>query len=177
MQPDPRQSRTRALLDGQFTPLAVPAVRFDALHLPGANTLPIQTAVTERDATIVTMSAGKKPGLRAQAPAGIEVRKREAPDTLHHPNLGDRLEKWIDAQLPWSPPTIRTGTEYDAEPTAPVTIPGPQPAPLPEATLHGTPTGVVEARLLTLLHSTTDHRGAIVTAALTQWQSKSSVVL
>ncbi len=161
-------SRTRALLDGQFTPPAVAAVRFDSLCLPGGITLPIQTAVTERDATFVTMSAGKKPGLRAQARAIIEARKREAVETLHHPNPGDRVEKWIYAQLPWSPPTIWTGTEYDAELTAPVIIPGPQPAPLPEATLHGTPTGIVEARLLTPLSSATDRHGAPVTAVLTR---------
>lgn len=163
MQRDPKQSRVRALLDGQFTPPAVPVVRFDLLRLPGGGTLPIQTAVTERDTTVVTMSAGTKPGLRAI----VEARKREAIGTLHHPNLGDRLEKWIYAQLPWSPPTIWTGSEYDAELTVPVTVPGPQSAPLPEATLHGTPTGVIEARLLTPLNSATDRHGAAVTAVLT----------
>lgn len=168
MQRDRQQSRVRALLDGQFTPPAVPAVRFDSLRLPGGATLPIQTAVTQRDATVVTMSAGKKPGLRDQARAIIKARKREAIEALHHPNVGDRLEKWIYAQLPWSPPTIWTGTEYDAELSAPITIPGPQPAPLPEATLQGTPTGIVSARLLTALNSATDRHGAPVTAVLTR---------
>lgn len=160
-------SRAHALLDGQFTPPAVPAVSFDLIRLSGGVTLPIETAVTERDATVVTMSAGRKPGLRAQARAMIAARRREAIETLHHPNLGDRLEKWIYAQLPWSPPTIWTGTQFDAELTAPVTIAGPQPAPLPEAAPDGTPTGVVEARLLTPLSSATDRHGAPVTAVLT----------
>lgn len=168
MRPDPKQSRFRALLDGQFTPPAVPAVQFDLLRLPGGATLPIQTAVTERDATVVIVSAGKKPGLRAQARAILKTQKRQALETLHHPDLGDRLEKWIYAQLPWSPPTIWTGTEYDAELTAPVAIPGQQPAPLPESTLHGTPTGIVEARLLTPLNSATNRHGAPVTAVLTR---------
>jgi hypothetical protein len=161
-------SRAQALLDGQFTPPSVPVVRFDSLRLPGGATLPIQTEVTERDATVVTMSAGKKPGLRAQARAMINERKREAIETLHHPNLGDRIEKWVYAQLPWSPPTIWTGTEYDAELTAPLTIPGPQPTPLAEATLQGMPTGIIEARLLTPLSSATDRHGADVTAVLTR---------
>lgn len=78
-------SRTRALLDGQFTPPAVAAVRFDSLRLPDGTTLKIETTVTERDATVVTMSAGRKPGLRAQARAIIQERKREAMQTLHHP--------------------------------------------------------------------------------------------
>jgi hypothetical protein len=168
MRRDPQQSRTRALLDGQFMPPSVPAVRFESLRLPGGMTQPIQTATTERDAAVVTMSAGKKPGLRAQARAMVEARKREAIQALHHPNVGDRIEKWIYGQLPWSPPTIWTGTEYDAELTAPLTIPGQQPAPLPEADIHEVPTGLVEARLLTPLDSATDRHGAPVTAVLTR---------
>ena len=160
-------SRTRAILDGQFTAPAVPAVRFDSLRLTDGTTVKIETAATERDAIVVTMNAGSKPGLRAQARAIIQDRKREAVQILHHPNVGDRVEKWIYSQLPWSPATIWTGTEYDAELTAPLIIPGPQPSPLPEATLQGTPTGVVHARLVTPLNSATDHKGTPVSAVLT----------
>ena len=168
MRPDPKQSRVRALLDAQFTPPAVAAVRFDSLGLPSGATLPIQTSATQRDATVVTMSTGKKSSLRAQARDLLKAQKQQALETLHHPRLGDRIEKLLYAQLPWSPHTIWTGTEYDAELTAPVTIPGPQPAPLPEATLDGTPTGVVEARLLTPLNSATDRKSTPVVAVLTQ---------
>ena len=168
MKPDPSQSRFRAMLNGQFTSPAVAAVRFDSLRLPSGVTLPIQTAATHRDATVVTMKAGKKSGLRAKARDLLKARKRDALQTLDHPRLGDRLMKLLYAQLPWSPPTIWTGAEYDAELTAPVTVPGPQPAPLPEAIVHGTPTGLVEARLITPLNSAVDHRGTPVTAELTQ---------
>ena len=126
-------SRTRALLDGQFTPPAIAAVRFDSLVLPNGVTIPIHTAVTERDAEFVTMSASGKPGLRAAARAVIRTQKRAVLETLHHPHLGDRVEKWVYAQLPWSPPTIWTDTQYDAELTAPLTVPGPQPTPLSQA--------------------------------------------
>lgn len=161
-------SRTRAILDGQFTPPSVPAVRFDSVILPGGTTLPIQTAVTERDSAMVTMSAGKMPGLRAESRAILQARRRELIEALHHPNLGDRLEKWIYSQLPWSPRTIWTGTQYDAELIAPLTIPGTQPAPLPDATLQGTPTGIVDARLLTPLNSAKNRQGEPVSAVLTQ---------
>ncbi|WP_162601782.1 hypothetical protein [Occallatibacter savannae] len=160
-------SRTHAILDGQFMPPAVPAVRFDSLRLPDGRTVKIETAATERDATVVTMNAGSKPGLRARARAIIQDRKREAAQTLHHPNIGDRVEKWIYGQLPWSPPTVWTGTEYDAELTAPLMITGPQPPPLPEAPVQGTPTGIVHARLLTPLNSATDRKGTPVSAVLT----------
>lgn len=168
MRSNPGQSRTRAILDGQFTRPALPALRFDTLILPGGDTVEIQTAVTQRDSATVTMTSGKKQGVRARAIAAIKDRKREAVQTLHHPNLGDRAEKWIYAQLPWSPPTIWTGTEFDAELTAPIDIPGQQPAPLSEAVLDGTPTGVVSARLLTPLNSATDRHGAPVSAVLTR---------
>lgn len=168
MRSDPHQSRVRALLDGQFTKPSVPAVTFNSIELPGGAKLAIQTAVTERDATVVTMNTGKRPGVRQQARDTIEARKREVIEAVHHPDLGDRLEKWVYAQLPWSPPTIWTGTEYDAELTAPITIPGPQPRPLPEAPVQGPPTGVVEARLLSPLNSSSDRHGAPVTAVLTR---------
>jgi len=162
-------SRVRALLNGQFTPPAVPAVEFDSLQLSSGTVIPIQTAATQRDATVVTMRTGeKKPGLRQQARDMIVAREREVIETLHHPDIGDRIEKWFYAQLPWSPPIIWNGTQYDVELTAPVTIPGSAPAPLPQAQIDGAPIGVVEARLTTPLDSATDRHGASVTAILTR---------
>jgi len=163
----PQQDRVRAVLDGEFVPPSVPDVRFDALRLANGTTIPIATSVVQRDASVVRMSVRKKHStLTEQVRQQIEDRKRDALDTIHHPDVGDRIEKWVYAQLPWHPETIWTGTQYDAELTAPVAIPGPQPAPLPRAESQGTPTGVVEARLMTDLDSARDHRGTPVTAVL-----------
>ena len=169
MRRDPQQSRVRALLNGQFTAPAVPAVRFDSLQLPSGATIAIHTSVTERDASVVTMSTRKKKsGLRARAHSIVQAKKHGILDIIRHPNGGDRIRKLIYSQLPWYPPTLWSGTQYDAELTAPLTIPGSQPAPLPDAILHGTPTGTINARLLTPLSSATDHRGAQVVAILTR---------
>lgn len=163
------KNRVQAMLDGNFVPAAIPDVRFDSLQLPDGTTARIETSVVQRDATVVRMSISKKhSGLKEKAREQIESRKREALDTFHHPNLGDRVEKWAYAQLPWSPAMIWTGTQYDAELTAPLKIPGAEPAPLPRAELQGTPTGVVEARLNVDLDSATDKHGAPVTAVLTR---------
>jgi hypothetical protein len=167
--PASQESRFREILDGQFFPPSVPDVRFTALRLLNGTTEPIQATVVQRDATVVKMSASRKhSSLAAKARQQIEDRKREAIDTIHHPNIGDRIEKWVYAQLPWSPPTIWTGTQYDADLTAPLDIPGPIPAALPQADVHGTPTGVLDARLTVDLDSAKDKHGATVTAVLTR---------
>ena len=166
---DTASNRAAELLNGQFVPPKVPDVSFRSLRLANGTTVAIQTHVVQRDAAVVKMTASRKrPGLREQAREQIENGKQQVLDTIHHPNVGDRLEKWVYAQLPWSPPTIWTGTQYDAELTAPVVIPGEAPAPLPQADEGRTPTGVVEARLTVGLDSARDKHGELVTAVLTQ---------
>ncbi len=167
--PAPEKDRFKAIVDGEFVPPKIPEIRFDSLRLPDGKTAKIETTVVQRDATVVRMSIRKKhSSLMQKAREELENRKREALDTFHHPNLGDRVEKWVYAQLPWSPPTIWTGTQYDAKLTAPLEIAGAKPAPLPHAEVHGTPTGVVEARLTVDLDSAKDRHGAPVTAVLTR---------
>jgi hypothetical protein len=167
--PAPREDRVRSLLDGNFVPSGIPEIRFDSLHLADGTTAKIFTAAVQRDATVVKMSVNKRrSSLKEMAGQEIESLKREALDTFHHPNVGDRIEKWAYAQLPWSPPMIWTGTQYDAELTAPVEIPGPAPTPLQQSEVHGTPTGVAEARLTIDLDSAKDKQDAPVTAVLTR---------
>jgi hypothetical protein len=163
-----QESRVKEVLDGQFVPVPVPDVTFNSLRLADGTTVTLHTAVVQRDAAVVKLSANKKHStLSQQVRAQIEDRKREALDTIHHPNLGDRVVKWVYGQLPWSPATIWKGTQYDAELTAPVEMPGAQPAPLPRAEVKGTPTGLVEARLTVGLDSAKDKHGAPATAVLT----------
>lgn len=167
--PAPRKDRMRSMVDGNFLPAAIPEIRFDSLHLPDGTMAKIETLVVQRDATVVKMSVSEKhSSLTEMARQEIENRKREALDTFHHPDVGDRIEKWAYAQLPWSPAMIWTGTQYDAELTAPAELPGTAPTTLPQAELHGTPTGVVEARLTVDLDSAKDKHGASVTAVLTR---------
>lgn len=167
----PMVSKTQALLDGDFAPPVAPDVVFDAIELPGQKPVSMTTLVVQRDATLVRMRApGKRPSLIARTKTQIAERKHEAIESVHHPNLGDRLQRWVYDQLPWHPMMIWTGTEYDARLTAPVDIRETHPfSPLPLADLHGaTPTGVIEARLTTELTSATARKGQPVTAVLTK---------
>jgi hypothetical protein len=165
----PHGDWTRSILDGNFVPARIPEIHFDGLHLPDGTMVKIETSVMQRDATVVKMSVSKKHSSLAEiARQEIENRKREGLDALHHPNLGDRIEKWIYAQLPGSPSMIWTGTQFDAELTGPVKIPGPESPPLPQAETDATPTGIVEARLTVDLNSAKDRHGAPVMAVLTR---------
>ena len=165
--PGPREGRLRRVLNAQFVEPRTPAVTFSAIRLPDGRTLPIRTSVLQRDATVIRMSSGKHPKLRERLRQQIDSERHLAVEAIHHPNLGDRLRKWIYAQLPWSPPTIWSNTQYDARLTAPISIPGKVPTPLPSVQPHGTPTGVLHARLTSNLNSGQDHRGTPVRAVLT----------
>ena len=167
--PARQKGRVRSMLDGNFGPGGIPEIRFDSMHLPDGTIAKIKTSVVQRDATVVKMSVNRKhSSLKEIVGREIENRKREVLDTLRHPNVGDRIVKWVYAQLFWSPPMIWAGTQYDAELTAPLEIPEPARTPLPRAELHGTPTGMVEARLTVDLDSAKDKPGTPVTAVLTR---------
>ncbi len=72
------------------------------------------------------------------------------------------------SQLPYHPQRIWTGTQYDADLTAPLSIPEKDPpAASPIALLNGKmPTGHIEARLTQTLSSATSKQGSEVEAVL-----------
>jgi hypothetical protein len=165
--------RADALLNGDFTPLAVPEVSFDHLVLPDGQSLGITTSVTERTATIIHMGGpNKRPSLVGQAKAQVKQMKQDARDTLNTvkgPGKGDRLRRYLYGQLPYHPQRIWTGTQYDADLTQPLTIPERPRQPLPVAILNGkTPTGHIEARLTQDLSSETAKQGTAVEAVLSK---------
>jgi hypothetical protein len=161
--------RTNALLDGDFTPLAVPVVNFDHLQLPDGRSVSIATNVTERTAAVVHMGGrGKSPSLVARAKAQIKQQKQDAIDTVKKPGKGDRLMRYLYMQLPYHPQRIWIGTQYDADLTQPLVLTE-NPPPFPLALLNGkTPTGHIEARLTEELNSATSKQGAPVEAVLSK---------
>jgi hypothetical protein len=165
--------RANALLNGDFTPLAVPEVHFDHLQLPGGQEVGIATSVTERTGSIIHMGGGtKRPSLVSQAKAQVKQMAQDARDTLNSvkgPGKGDRLRRFVYGQLPYHPQRIWTGTQYDAELTEPLAIPEKLRSPLPVLALNGkTPTGHIEARMTQDLSSETAKPGAAVEAVLSK---------
>ena len=171
IQPVKSSVRRQALMDGDFTPLAVPDVQFDTLTLPDGSHIAIHAQAVERTANVVRMGSKlKQPTLKHEAVDQIKQTKQEALDTIEKPGKADRLKRFLYAQLPYHPQRIWLGTEYDADLTSPLLLPNAStPAPLQMADLGGrTPTGRVEARLADGIDSRLAKKGDVVEAVLTR---------
>ena len=169
--PIDKSTRTDALLNGDFTPLASPEIQFDRLTLPNGELAEIATHVVQRDASVVRMrSTSKRPSIKDQVTEQMKQRKQDALDTVTKPRKADRLRQFLYAQLPYHPQKIWAGTEYDAELRQPLPIRQENdPAPLPVQPLGDrTPTGTIEARLTQDLNSATTKQGGPVDAVLTK---------
>jgi hypothetical protein len=163
--------RADALLNGDFTPLVTPELRFDQITLPDGTVESISTQVTQRDGTLVQMkSSAKKPTLTQQAKDAVRQRKQDMLDQITKPGKSDRLLRLLYSQLSYHPQRIWPGTQYDADLTAPLSIPQKNaPAPLPILPLNAKSlTGVIEARLTEDLSSATAKQGESVDAVLTK---------
>ena len=164
-------TRTDAVLNGDFTPLATPELRFDHIILPDGTVEAISTHVVQRNGTVVRMKSGKKPSLTQQAEEQIRQREHDALDQIRKPGKSNRLLQMLYGELPYHPQRIWPGTQYDAELTSPLSIaqkdpPAPLPVvqPLDEKALKGT----IEARLTEDLSSATAKKGDHVDAVFTR---------
>lgn len=169
--PADRGTRTDALLNGDFTPLATPELRFDQITLPDGTVAPISTQVFQRDAAFVRMkTSGKKPTLTQQAKDQINQRKQDALDQIAKPGKGDRFLRILYGQLPYHPQKIWPGTQFDADLTAPLQLSAKDaPSPLPVEPLgEKFPTGAIEARITDDLTSSKAKQGDAVHAVLTK---------
>ncbi len=163
--------RADALLNGDFTPLKTPELQFDQITLRDGTVEAITTHVTQRDGAVVRMkSSGKKPSLTQQAEDVAKQREHDTLDQITKPGKSNRLLRMLYSQLPYHPQRIWPGTQFDADLTAPLNIPGknastPLPVlPLTEKSL----VGVIEARLTQDLNSATTKQGETVDAVLTK---------
>jgi hypothetical protein len=169
--PVSRNVRADAVLNGDFTPLAVPEVSFDHLILADGSSVPIRASATQRDAGVVRMRAAgsKRPSIRSQVTDQVKQRKQEALDTITKPGKGERLRRYLYMQLPYHPQDIWAGTQYDVDLSAPLSLPDKPPPSLPLADMGGRiPTGSIEARLTQALNSHNQKQGEAVEAVLTK---------
>src|SRR6202000_2902444 len=164
-------ARADALLNGDFTPLAAPELRFDQITLPDGTVASISTNVSQRRGAVVRMkSSAKKPALTQQAEDQVKQREHDTLDQFTKPGKSDRLLRILYAQLPYHPQRIWRGTQFDADLTEPLVLPQKNaPAPLPmQPVSERSLTGVIEARLTENLTSATTKQGELVDAVLTK---------
>jgi hypothetical protein len=164
-------ARADALLNGDFTPLATPELRFDQVTLPDGTVESISTNVSQRDGAVVRMkSSANKPSLTQQAEDQVKQREHDTLDQFTKPGKSDRLLRMLYAQLPYHPQRIWAGTQFDADLTEPLVLPQKNaPAPLPmQPVSERNLTGVIEARLTENLTSATAKQGELVDAVLTK---------
>lgn len=164
-------ARADALLNGDFTPLATPELRFDQITLPDGTVEPISTHVSQRDGAVVRMkSSAKKPSLTQQAEDQVKQREHHTLDQFTKPGKSDRLLRMLYGQLPYHPQRIWPGTQFDADLTEPLVLPqknAPAPLPMQPVSEKGL-SGVIEARLTENLTSATAKQGQLVDAVLTK---------
>ena len=84
--PVSKGTRAVALLNGDFTPLVIPAVRFDHLTLPNGDVAEMTTDVVERDTSVVRMqSTDKRSSIKDQVTEQI-IRALLACSSGHWPH-------------------------------------------------------------------------------------------
>ncbi len=169
--PVKKSIRINALLDGDFTPLAVPDVRFDALQLPDGSMLPFSAPATERDAVTVRMtSASADRSVKGRLKTEFSARRQELMGTYISKGRVERLEQYFYKMLPYHPQNLWTGQQFDADLEQPLAVPQPagQPASLPSGNFTATSGGVLEARLTRTLTSATCPAGMPIEAVLSK---------
>ena len=188
VQPVGKWQRTRAILNGDFTPLCTSQITFTSLVLPDGRTLATHTVETAGLNSIYTEPAKKKtknqkPQAATQnggilgtakqtakdrATGAINARSRGVYDLVRGPNKKEKLVDFLWSKLPYHAQYVRRGTRFDAplgEPLQFGSVPVPQ-GDLADLGSQPVPDSVVHARLLTALDSASAKPGEAVEAVV-----------
>src|SRR6185437_9428279 len=187
LHPD-RARRTRAELDGDFTPFHRPEVHFDRVTLTDGSIIPIISTAVGDGAPIYEAVAPAPPKgglLRREFNAGVSVVRGDIAG-FTAPGKGDRLLQFIYARLPYHPEHIDAGTTFTFETDAAVEVPSISPgaAPTPPAPArrrhfwdepvqgpaeaNNTAAWIVKASLKDPLSSETSQAGQVIQATIAE---------
>jgi len=145
----PRAARIRRALNGDFTPLRIVTLEFDALIFDDGRRVPISTKVTMATENVSRQIAG---GSRKSRTA----RRME------------NLKESLISQLPYHRQYLREGTVYTAELLAPLHFGSAVPIERAAVGSNAQPDAFMHARLLTALDSAKTPRGTAIRAVLTR---------
>ncbi len=170
--PVKKSVRINALLDGDFTRLSVPEIRFETMQLPDGSETAFTAAAIERDSVIVRMNRNKPDNsVSGILKAEYTARRREIMGGYVSPGKSERLRQWFYHMLPYHPQNLWTGQQFDAELSEPLEVAQADdtPAALPIEDLKSNkPTGTIEARLTENLTSATCPVGMSIHAVLSK---------
>ena len=186
VQPYSKWERTRAILNGDFTPLRRAEVEFSTLILPDGRKVPTHTLETVGLNSIYAEPAKKNKNQKAQPQdqnGGIlgtakqtakdkmnETinRGRGILDTVRGPNKKEKLVDFLWSKLPYHPQYVRRGTRFDAVLREPLQFgfESIKPSELGELGAQPRPDSVVHVRLLTALDSASAKQGEAVEAVV-----------
>jgi hypothetical protein len=168
--PAPALVRTKALLDGDVTPLREPIVNFSSIHLSSTgDDLPLQSHALIRATQMIRFTpAGPKPSLPHRIAAAVRKRAEGLVHVITGPDKKDRALRLLYSQLPYHPQRIWTGTEFIADLDNPAVVELPAQSPLPLSNAAELDHIDVTARLTRDVTSATAKKGDAVTALATQ---------
>jgi hypothetical protein len=168
--PTDRLTRTKALLDGDFTPLHEPVVDFDDIHVTAINSdLRLNTRGVIRDTQLARfIPVSKRKSFVHRFADSVSQIGRATRNAFFSPGLADRATRLFYNQLPYHPQRIWKDTQFTADLEAPATfnLPSESSPTLSNATSLGQLE--VKARLSESISSQTAHRGDTITAIVTE---------
>jgi hypothetical protein len=183
--PVSRWRHVSAILNGDFTPLARSAVRFESIHLATGRTVTLDSAEALPLDSVFRPARPSKSKASAPATGRVAIAKHQVYHQIEGqlngrsrgvygvvlgPDRKDTLEELLVGRLPWHPQWVRKGTRFDAELNKPVSF-GEVAIPVETAAIVRPsipPDATVHARLLTVLNSRSSKPGDPVAAVLTE---------
>jgi hypothetical protein len=165
-----RTLRTKALLNGDVTPLRDPVVNFNSLHLSATNTdIGLDSRALIRDTQVVRFVPGsKRPSLGQKLMTAVRDCIRTTHDAIAAPGKKDRALKLLYGQLPYHPQRIWAGTQFTADLDTSATFVLPAAPRLLISNASSLGNVIVSARLADTLSSDNAKKGDTTIAIVTE---------
>jgi hypothetical protein len=179
LDPASRPKQILAIMNGDFTPLRDPQIRFDKLVLPGGDTIPLRTVLTPGRG-VVARPASKAAPKKAHSASLISKAKQtmstvwdserqELLRQLHAPDRWQRLKQAGMERLPYHPQFLPADTRISSELEQPIDF-GTETLTAERTAFLGSslPEAVADAHLVSTLSSATSQMGSEVEAIVSQ---------
>lgn len=178
LDPVSRQKRILSIMNGDFTPLRDPQIRFDILRLPDGKSIPLRTVLTSGRGLVV--HAEGKPRRKGEPKdtalgrvaedlkAAFDSQRQELIRTIHAPDRWERLQQAGYERLPYHPQYLSAGTRISTELEQPLAFGTKCLATVRTSDLGAIPKTLVSAHLVSPVSSATSQAGSRIEAIVTE---------